>query len=82
LIATAASMNFVLLAPLANRALGEAFLILAFSTDTCVSGIILALLIVVAKRYGTSDIRKLAQLEIDEIIRQKEGNEGKHASDS
>jgi NADH:ubiquinone oxidoreductase subunit K len=63
LIATAASMNFVLLASSLNRAMGEAFLILAFSTDTCVTGIVLALLIIMARRYGTSDIRKLAELE-------------------
>ncbi|MEM3597302.1 MAG: NADH-quinone oxidoreductase subunit K, partial [Candidatus Bathyarchaeia archaeon] len=34
IIAVAASMNFVLLASSLNRTLGEAFLILAFSTDT------------------------------------------------
>lgn len=81
LIATAASMNFVLLAPSSNRVLGEAFLILAFSTDTCVTGIILALLIVVAKKYGIRDIRKLAQLGIDEIIQDNRGNERENASD-
>ena len=63
LIANAASMNFVLLAASLNKAMGEAFLILAFSTDTCVTGIVLALLITVSKKYGTSDIRKLAELE-------------------
>ena len=63
LIANAASMNFVLLASSLNKAMGEAFLILAFSTDTCVTGIVLALLITVSKKYGTSDIRKLAELE-------------------
>ncbi|HVP16243.1 MAG TPA: NADH-quinone oxidoreductase subunit K [candidate division Zixibacteria bacterium] len=63
LIATAASMNFVLLASSLNRAMGEAFLILAFSTDTCVTGTVLALLIVLSKKYGTADLRKLAELE-------------------
>jgi len=63
LIATAASMNFVLLAPSLNKALGEAFLILAFSTDTCVTAIILALLVIASKKYGTCDIRKLVKLE-------------------
>ena len=63
LIAMAASMNFVLLASAMNKALGEAFLMLAFSTDTCVTGIILALLVIVSKKYGTCDIRKLAKLE-------------------
>jgi len=63
LIATAASMNFVLLASSLNKALGEAFLILAFSTDTCVTAIVLALLVIASKKYGTCDIRKLAELE-------------------
>lgn len=63
LIATAASMNFVLLASSLNKALGEAFLILAFSTDTCVTAIVLALLVIFSRKYGTRDIRKLVQLE-------------------
>jgi NADH-quinone oxidoreductase subunit K len=63
IIAVAASMNFVLLASYLNRALGETFLILAFSTDTCVTAIVLALLVIAAKKYGTCDIRKLAEKE-------------------
>jgi NADH-quinone oxidoreductase subunit K len=63
LIATAASMNFVLLASSLNKALGEAFLTLAFSTDTCVTAIVLALFVIVSKKYGTCDIRELAKLE-------------------
>jgi NADH:ubiquinone oxidoreductase subunit K len=63
LIATAASMNFVLLASSLNKALGEAFLILAFSTDTCITAIVLALLVIYSRKYGTRDIRKLVQLE-------------------
>jgi NADH:ubiquinone oxidoreductase subunit K len=63
IIAMAASMNFVLLASSANRALGEAFLVLAFSTDACVTAIVLALLVIVTKKYGTCDIRKLAEME-------------------
>jgi NADH:ubiquinone oxidoreductase subunit K len=74
LIATAASMNFVLLASSLNRAMGETFLILAFSTDTCVTGIVLALLIVVARKYGTADIRKLAEIEWREKVEEKKGN--------
>jgi len=73
LIATAASMNFVLLASSLNKAMGEAFLILAFSTDTCVTGIVLALLITVSKRYGTSDIRKLAELEWHATVEDERG---------
>jgi len=62
LIAMGASMNFVLLTSPSNIALGEALLLLAFSTDTCVTAIILALLIIAAKKYGTCDIRKLAEI--------------------
>jgi len=63
LIAMAASMNFVLLASSLDRSLGETFLILAFSTDTCVTAIVLGLLVIVSKKYGTCDIRKLAEIE-------------------
>jgi NADH:ubiquinone oxidoreductase subunit K len=59
LIATAATLNFVMLAM--GQGLGQALLILAFSTDTAVSGVILALLVIVSKRYGTSDIGKIIQ---------------------
>jgi len=69
LIATAATLNFVMLAT--GQGLGQAFLILAFSTDTAVSAVILALLVIVFKRYGTSDIGKIAKLmqsnEDDEV---------------
>ncbi len=61
LIATAATLNFVMLAQSA-LGLGQAFLILAFATDTAVSGVILALLVIVSKKYGTSDIGKIVQL--------------------
>ena len=50
LIAIGASMNFVLLASLTDRALGEAFLVLAFSTDTCVTAIVLVLLVIAVKK--------------------------------
>jgi NADH-quinone oxidoreductase subunit K len=60
LIATAATLNFVMLAT--SQGLGQAFLILAFSTDTAVSGVILALLVVVSKKYGTSDMGKIIQM--------------------
>jgi NADH:ubiquinone oxidoreductase subunit K len=76
LIATAASMNFVLLASSLNKALGEAFLILAFSTDTCVTGIVLALLVIAAKKYGTCDIRELAKLERRETIEDQKISDG------
>jgi NADH:ubiquinone oxidoreductase subunit K len=60
LIATAATLNFVMLAM--GQGLGEAFLIIAFSTDTAISGVILALLVIVSKRYGTSDIGKIIKM--------------------
>ncbi|MCW4030319.1 MAG: NADH-quinone oxidoreductase subunit K [Candidatus Bathyarchaeota archaeon] len=60
LIATAATLNFVMLAM--GQGLGQAFLVLAFATDTAVSGVILALLVIVSKKYGTSDIGKIVQL--------------------
>jgi NADH-quinone oxidoreductase subunit K len=70
LIAIAATLNFVMLAPSMGVGLGQAFLILAFSTDTAVSGIILALLVIVSKKYGTSDISKILQ-----AIENKDGTE-------
>jgi NADH:ubiquinone oxidoreductase subunit K len=60
LIATAATLNFVMLAP---SGLGEAFMILAFSTDTVVSAVILALLVIVHKKYGVSDISELVKTD-------------------
>jgi len=81
LIATGASMNFVLLAPLLNKPLGEAFLILAFSTDTCVTGIVLALLVMASKKYGTSDMRKLAKLKHSQSIEKEEGRSSQISGD-
>ncbi len=63
LIATAATINFVMLASSLGVGLGQAFLILAFSTDTAVSAVILALLVIVSKKYGTSDISKIIKSE-------------------
>jgi NADH-quinone oxidoreductase subunit K len=62
LIATAATLNFVMLASSMGVGLGQAFLILAFSTDTAVSGVILGLLVIVSKKYGTSDMGKIIQM--------------------
>ena len=59
LIATASTLNFVMLASALGMGLGQAFLVLAFATDTAVSGVILALLVIVSKRYGTSDISNI-----------------------
>ncbi len=68
LIATAATLNFVMLT--SGLGLGQAFLILAFATDTAVSAVILALLVIVSRKYGTSDIGKIMQL-----MQNKEENE-------
>ncbi len=65
LIATAATMNFVMLASSVGKGLGEAFLVIAFSTDTAVSAVILALLVIVSKKYGTSDMSELVKTETD-----------------
>ena len=62
LIATAATLNFVMLG-VNNLGISQAFLILAFSTDTAVSAVILALLVIVSKKYGTSDISKIIKAE-------------------
>jgi NADH:ubiquinone oxidoreductase subunit K len=82
LMATAASMNFILLASPLNRAVGEAFLILAFSTDTCVTGVVLALLILITKKYGTADIRKLAELEWQAKIDEDKGDSEARGDDA
>ncbi|MCW4019256.1 MAG: NADH-quinone oxidoreductase subunit K [Candidatus Bathyarchaeota archaeon] len=60
LIATAATLNFVMLG-VNSLGVSQAFLILAFSTDTAVSAVILALLVIVSKKYGTSDISKIME---------------------
>jgi NADH:ubiquinone oxidoreductase subunit K len=65
LIATAATLNFVMLG-VNNLGVSQAFLILAFSTDTAVSAVILALLVIVSKKYGTSDISKIVKPEIEQ----------------
>ena len=62
LIATAATLNFVMLSSPAGRGVGEAFLVLAFSTDTAVSAVILAMLVIVHKKYGISDISEIVKI--------------------
>jgi NADH:ubiquinone oxidoreductase subunit K len=56
-------LNFVTLASTLDKGLGEAFLVLAFSTDTAISAVILALLVIVSKKYGTSDISEIVKME-------------------
>jgi len=67
LIATGATLNFVMLG-LNNLGISQAYLILAFSTDTAVSAVILALLVIVKKKYGTSDISKIVPIESAERV--------------
>jgi NADH-quinone oxidoreductase subunit K len=63
LITIAASMNFVIFASSLNDALGQAFMILAFSVDTCITAVALALVITVYRELGTLDIRELSKLK-------------------
>jgi NADH:ubiquinone oxidoreductase subunit K len=72
LIATAATLNFVMLA--SPSGLNEALLILAFSVDTAVSAVILALLVIVSKRYGTGDLSKIIS-KMQEKTEQEEESE-------
>ena len=62
LIATAATLNFVMLTPSSNG-LGQAFLVLAFATDTAVGALVLALLLIAHKKYGTSDVAEIIKIE-------------------
>jgi NADH:ubiquinone oxidoreductase subunit K len=60
LIAIAATMNFIMFAMV--QPLGEALMIIAFATDTAVSAVILAVLVILSRKYGISDISKIPQL--------------------
>ncbi len=62
LLAIGATLNFVMLASSMGLALGEAFLILAFSTDTAVSAVVLALLVIVSRKYGTTDMKRIVKM--------------------
>ena len=62
LIAVGATLNFVTLTSAAGVGLGQAYLVLAFSTDTAVSAVILALLVIVSKKYGTSDVNQIIKM--------------------
>lgn len=63
LLAFAASMNFIMLAtPNVDQNLGQVFLILTYSTDSSITAIVLAILIIITKRYGTWDLQKLGVL--------------------
>jgi len=66
LIATAATLNFVMFVPTLGQGLGQAYLMLAFSTDTGVSAIILALLVIASKKYGTSNLSEIVKMQFKE----------------
>jgi len=53
-------MNFVMFAVV--QPLGEALMIIAFATDTAVSAVILAVLVILSRKYGISDVSKIPQL--------------------
>jgi len=74
LIAIAATMNFIMIAM--GQGLGEALLIIAFSTETAVSAVILAVLVILSKKYGISDIDKIPKL-IHSKEKEKEKTEEK-----
>jgi NADH:ubiquinone oxidoreductase subunit K len=74
LVATAATLNFVMLSSAMGKEIGQVMMILAFSTDTAVSSVILALLVIASKKYGTSDISKLIKRE-DSKLEENEGDQ-------
>jgi NAD(P)H-quinone oxidoreductase subunit 4L len=69
LIATAATLNFVMLASSLGQGLNQAILVLAFATDTAVSAVILALLVIVSKKYGTSDISEIVRKHVQTNVK-------------
>ena len=62
LITIAASMNFILLSNSIDVSLGQTMLILSFATDSCITAILLAVLIIATKKYGTWDLQKLGAM--------------------
>ncbi len=61
LIAIAATLNFIMFA-MGQPPFGEALMIIAFATDTAVSAVILAVLVILSRKYGISDVSKIPQL--------------------
>jgi NADH:ubiquinone oxidoreductase subunit K len=62
MITAAASMNFVIFASLLNDTLGQAFMILALSVDTCMTAVALAIAVVIYRKLGAVDITELSKL--------------------
>jgi NADH:ubiquinone oxidoreductase subunit K len=63
LITVAASMNFVVFASLMNDALGQTFMILALSVDSCVTAVALALAVIVYRKLKILDVTELSELK-------------------
>ena len=63
MITAAASMNFVIFASLLNDTLGQAFMILALSVDTCMTAVALAIAVVIYRKLGAVDITELSKLK-------------------
>ena len=63
LITIAASMNFVVFASLMNDSLGQTFMILALSVDSCMTAVALALAVVVYRKLKILDITELSELK-------------------
>jgi len=62
LIASAATMNFVVFSSMSQDPLGEAFMILAMTVDTSLTGVGLALAMAIRRRIGTGSVRDLVEL--------------------
>jgi len=63
LITVAASMNFVVFASLMNDSLGQTFMILALSVDSCVTAVALALAVIVYRKLKILDVTELSELK-------------------
>jgi NADH:ubiquinone oxidoreductase subunit K len=63
LITVAASMNFVVFASLMNDSLGQTFVILALSVDSCVTAVALALAVIVYRKLKILDVTELSELK-------------------
>ncbi len=63
LIASAAAMNFVIFSSMNQDPLGEAFMILTLAIDATMTGVALALAMVIRRRIGTRSVRDLAELK-------------------
>ncbi|MDH5704253.1 MAG: NADH-quinone oxidoreductase subunit K [Aigarchaeota archaeon] len=66
LVAAAAAMNFVGFAAAAQDTLGQAFMILALSVDTCIAGVVLAVLMALRRVHSIADLSKLPPEEESE----------------